>query len=330
MTIELKERTLQPKLRYWASVDRAGAGTAPSSLLDEAAAQLDALTAERDELKRALGFARESYGGAASEAFDAIAILCGCEQWDYPGQLVRDVERLRAERDQARVALVQQADLPRALEAQLATALQQWKGLDEHTSTRIRELENAVNVLADERDTALQQCANVVPLLAKCERFLGGTREANGYLADSKELLAELRDALATDATASPQPHICNSALSDYIDCPACREDIRRREVSHALAEARASVALDTETRVCEPERVGLEDEEAAYWNKDHRCSLPLRVVETCGCVTWCIHDADGKPFAQTTWKEAADFIVERCNETVDNATSVAGIKPDP
>jgi hypothetical protein len=29
---------------------------------------------------------------AATEALDAIAKLCGCEQWDYPGQVVRDVE----------------------------------------------------------------------------------------------------------------------------------------------------------------------------------------------------------------------------------------------
>jgi hypothetical protein len=47
------------------------------------------------ELKTALDSQRESYGGAANDAFDAIAELCGCEQWDYPGQLVRDVQALR-------------------------------------------------------------------------------------------------------------------------------------------------------------------------------------------------------------------------------------------
>jgi vacuolar-type H+-ATPase subunit D/Vma8 len=40
---------------------------------------------------------KEAESGAAVQALNAIAKLCGCEQWEYPGQLVRDVERLRAE-----------------------------------------------------------------------------------------------------------------------------------------------------------------------------------------------------------------------------------------
>lgn len=43
---------------------------------------------------------------AATEAFDAIAKLCGCPEWDYPGQLVRDVERLARERDAARADVI--------------------------------------------------------------------------------------------------------------------------------------------------------------------------------------------------------------------------------
>lgn len=43
---------------------------------------------------------------AATEAFDAIAKLCGCPEWDYPGQLVRDVERLARERDEARADVI--------------------------------------------------------------------------------------------------------------------------------------------------------------------------------------------------------------------------------
>ena len=33
-------------------------------------------------------------GNAATEALDAIAKLCGCPTWEYPGQVVRDVEGL--------------------------------------------------------------------------------------------------------------------------------------------------------------------------------------------------------------------------------------------
>lgn len=43
---------------------------------------------------------------AATDAFGTIAELCGCPSWDYPGQVVRDVERLRSERDEARAAVV--------------------------------------------------------------------------------------------------------------------------------------------------------------------------------------------------------------------------------
>ncbi len=49
-----------------------------------------------------LDLADESTGDGATNAFDAIATLCGCPAWDYPGQIVRDVESLVADRDEAR------------------------------------------------------------------------------------------------------------------------------------------------------------------------------------------------------------------------------------
>lgn len=39
---------------------------------------------------------------AGEKAFDDIAALCGCPEWDYPGQLVRDVEALVASRQAMR------------------------------------------------------------------------------------------------------------------------------------------------------------------------------------------------------------------------------------
>ena len=41
----------------------------------------------------------DAHEDASTPAFDEIAKLCGCPQWDYPGQIVRDVERLVQERD---------------------------------------------------------------------------------------------------------------------------------------------------------------------------------------------------------------------------------------
>lgn len=55
------------------------------------------LTAERDEARQEAA----SHKDAATQAFDAIAALCGCPQWEYPGQVVRDVEALVRQRDEA-------------------------------------------------------------------------------------------------------------------------------------------------------------------------------------------------------------------------------------
>lgn len=45
------------------------------------------------------GLAKES--SAAEHALDAIAKICGCPEWDYPGQLVRDVQTLKNRVDKA-------------------------------------------------------------------------------------------------------------------------------------------------------------------------------------------------------------------------------------
>jgi len=36
---------------------------------------------------------------AATKAFDAISELCGAPEWEYPGQVVRDVEQLKCQKD---------------------------------------------------------------------------------------------------------------------------------------------------------------------------------------------------------------------------------------
>jgi hypothetical protein len=62
----------------------------PTNVPDEETLQLilDALNAEEEE-----------DDPAVVKAFDQIAEACGCEEWEYPGQLVRDVEALAEDRD---------------------------------------------------------------------------------------------------------------------------------------------------------------------------------------------------------------------------------------
>lgn len=56
---------------------------------------------------------------AATAAFDAIAKICGCAQWDYPGQIVRDVLALATERDRLRQELCSAAERIDQVEGQL-------------------------------------------------------------------------------------------------------------------------------------------------------------------------------------------------------------------
>ncbi len=43
----------------------------------------------------------DCHDDASTSAFDEIAKLCGCEHWEYPGQVVRDVQSVVALRDRA-------------------------------------------------------------------------------------------------------------------------------------------------------------------------------------------------------------------------------------
>lgn len=56
------------------------------SLLD----QLEAVERERDDLQLQV----DAHNDASTPAFDEIAKLCGCPEWEYPGQVVRDVQNV--------------------------------------------------------------------------------------------------------------------------------------------------------------------------------------------------------------------------------------------
>jgi hypothetical protein len=85
-------------------------------------------------------------GSAADDAFNAIAALCGCSSWDYPGQLVRDVARLKdlyecyssgCEREQTR------KEKAEARLAELVRRVREWSPLysDHVAADKWRELD---------------------------------------------------------------------------------------------------------------------------------------------------------------------------------------------
>ena len=68
----------------------------PGITIDEAAKEFyDRVS----QYARECGLAKES--SAAEHALDAIAKICGCPDWDYPGQLVRDVQDLKNREEKA-------------------------------------------------------------------------------------------------------------------------------------------------------------------------------------------------------------------------------------
>lgn len=65
---------------------------------------------------------------AATLAFNDIAALCGCPDWDYPGQIVRDVEALVREREVARLGTAPRTTAPTAAQVQALTKAQKDAG----------------------------------------------------------------------------------------------------------------------------------------------------------------------------------------------------------
>jgi hypothetical protein len=65
------------------------------------------IEAARYALPKLIAFVRTADldGAASLDAFDAIAAMLGCSEWEYPGQLVRDVQALK-ERAETAEALV--------------------------------------------------------------------------------------------------------------------------------------------------------------------------------------------------------------------------------
>lgn len=79
----------------------------------------------------------DAYKTASEPAFDEIAKLCGCPQWDYPGQLIRDVQNvvqerdnLRGDLDDARAKLRREQDARAELRLELDREIAERKRLD--------------------------------------------------------------------------------------------------------------------------------------------------------------------------------------------------------
>lgn len=64
----------------------------------ELCAMLQDAQAERDRLQVEV----DAHNDASTPAFDEIAAMCGCPQWEYPGQVIRDVKMVVEERDALR------------------------------------------------------------------------------------------------------------------------------------------------------------------------------------------------------------------------------------
>ena len=79
------------------------AGVPPSDLLRRVSWLVKEAASSREERDKARDAYASAVGpdGATTMALDAINELVGCGDWEYPGQLVRDVQKVKGERDAA-------------------------------------------------------------------------------------------------------------------------------------------------------------------------------------------------------------------------------------
>lgn len=191
----------------------------------------------------------------ATDALDAINKLCGCERWDYPGQIVRDVADLKRRLEEAETELVEyreqvsqeslltlerdeaRAELERA-KAELAGVRRQRDAESERANrlaTQLRKLRMTIENLCAAAGVCWTEwdhteCArNAVDKL--CEQIQQAQRDRDSALAWVAELgrvyrtakqfcdcIAEFGDECKSGGCVGSTCHEHFSALSDAVD----------------------------------------------------------------------------------------------------------------
>jgi len=156
----------------------------------------------------------DAHEDASTPAFDEIAKLCGCPEWGYPGQVVRDVElvieRLRvaeAVRDDARAASQRYLDEKRESEeywrAEHERILAAMRGQADHYE-ELRSNRDQLTVRRDELLATIARLSNTVPFpeefatwesqRAKLIAEVGSLRSQVKFLSDDQLRLIGERD----------------------------------------------------------------------------------------------------------------------------------------
>lgn len=85
ISLQVEARLLRARLRDVAQILVAEVGAEGPASVEDVARRAVA------EIRR-LRAATETRNSAAEQALNEIAALCGCPEWEYPGQIVRDVK----------------------------------------------------------------------------------------------------------------------------------------------------------------------------------------------------------------------------------------------
>lgn len=111
---------------------------------------------------------------ACGPAFDEIATLCGCPTWEYPGQVIRDVQGVVAARDKALAEVTRleaecrQRVLWPLFEAActerdaLRAQVHEERSLVAEQQTAIQHLVEQLQVAERERDEAVERNARII------------------------------------------------------------------------------------------------------------------------------------------------------------------------
>jgi hypothetical protein len=231
---------------------------------------------------RDMALALDAHDDTSTPAFDEIAKLCGCPEWEYPGQIVRDVEGVVKERDKLRKANAEHDVQLQAMRACIVYARDRRSGSFDF-DTWIKMVEYALRV-GDVPPHALEDAQSEATALMKVLIDVRTERNALKALAEHEHApqCAVLKDPLKAS-----KGYACDCGFNIAAAMRAAK-DAAYNERDRCVA-ALAWLAFRLGWTV----GVGQHDPADTKWDADWRTIIYIEFPT--GQASWHIHDSEVK-----------------------------------
>lgn len=263
-------------------------------------AEIAALRAKRDELQAAVDALRAA--NAAEEALDEIAALCEAPAWEYPGQVVRDVEDVVARHERLATLHGMHESWPtRDVLAKLAAAARHLLAdhdCDNHGWEQVDQAVRAADAIVARWD-AFARAPSVAHAVAVGQGRAGlgrALREAARELLDAKAAL--LRGTADQRERAAARTQVAELALAALVELPVpaspptdAAEILRLRAAARAVSLALGHISHGWASRACESLERALDPAWYAAQDALHPAPVPCTGISA----RWCpAHGDDG------------------------------------